>query len=150
MDLNGGVSREAGAEWESELEGGAKSGRGARVNLGMGSQDREKAITYANFAEPNITAFCSEVLHAVESELTEVARVLAAAGDERERNVSVERTRRMLGAAWKGVKQTFARDTLASMAERGLRFARQHPRGRLGCSSCIFLFAKVRTSPFRE
>ena len=48
-------------------------------------------MTHPYFAEPNVTALCAEILHAIQCELSQVARVFAATGDQWEWNVSVEK-----------------------------------------------------------
>lgn len=42
----------------------------------------ERVQTYADFAEAHIAALCAEVLHAVESKLSQIARVFTSARDK--------------------------------------------------------------------
>lgn len=55
----------------------------------VGGQNVKKDGTHPNFAKPDITTFCAEVFHSIQSKLSEVPRVLASACNERKRYISV-------------------------------------------------------------
>ena len=45
-------------------------------------------MTHPYFAEPNVAALCAEIFHAVQSQLSQISRVLATARNQWEGNVA--------------------------------------------------------------
>src|SRR6266576_3942834 len=99
--------------------------------------------TYPDFTESNVTTNGTKVFHPIQSQLAEVSRIFASAGDERQRYIPDILFSVAFGRC-SVREQTSARGTLESTAEQGPICVLRRLLGHWAYSFCIFRFAKVR------